>query len=77
MSAFWYCNCRHPHTKVYYADEIDKLQAERDQLRAALKEILTVCAGAAHLGISGGLAERLSCGQIAGRALGPLYVERH
>ncbi len=26
-SAFWYCSCRHPKTKVYYADEMDRLRA--------------------------------------------------
>ena len=37
--AFWYCNCRHPGTKVYYADEMEKQQALYDELRSIFEEM--------------------------------------
>jgi hypothetical protein len=37
--AFWYCNCRHPGTKVYYADEMEKRQALYDELRSIFEEM--------------------------------------
>ena len=43
MSAYWLCNCRHPNTKVYYADEIDvqdKLRLEAVTENKLLKETL-------------------------------------
>lgn len=38
-SAFWYCNCRHPNTKVYYADEIERLTAQLAQYIQANAEL--------------------------------------
>jgi hypothetical protein len=38
-SAFWYCNCRHPGTKVYYADEIDKARELYDELNSMYAEM--------------------------------------
>lgn len=37
--AFWYCNCRHPGTKVYYADEMEQQQALYDELRSIFEEM--------------------------------------
>lgn len=36
---FWYCNCRHPGTKVCYADEMEKQQALYDELRSIFEEM--------------------------------------
>jgi hypothetical protein len=36
-SAFWYCNCRHPNTKVYYADECERLDMKIRDLESELK----------------------------------------
>lgn len=32
MSAFWLCSCRHPNTKVYYADTAKECAYYRDIL---------------------------------------------
>jgi hypothetical protein len=53
---------------VRYSD-VEALQAENALRKAALETIQRMCAGAANLGISGGLAERMGCGQIAANAL--------
>lgn len=37
--AFWYCSCRHPGTKVYYADEMGKKQQLYDELRGLFEEM--------------------------------------
>lgn len=37
--AFWYCSCRHPGTKVYYANEMEKKQALYDELADIHKEM--------------------------------------
>lgn len=39
MTAFWYCSCRHPKTRVYYADEVERLERVVAQLQRALTEI--------------------------------------
>lgn len=33
MSAFWFCGCRHPNTKVYYADTAAECAYYRDILQ--------------------------------------------
>lgn len=38
-SAFWYCSCRHPNTKVYYADQVAAERAEVERMRTALRRI--------------------------------------
>ena len=42
---FWYCSCRHPNTKVYYADECDRLSAElENEVKAKLAYASTAMA---------------------------------